>query len=269
MPALAVAAWSGALLVRAPGPLWPVAGALGAGGVAAAWRLGGRWVGRTALAALLVTGAVATSAGVRATRLADNPLTALGRSDAAVTLVGTVTDDPRPIHGRFADEILVRLEASRVRSGATTFTLREPVLVFGNRSWSTVPLGALVEVSGRLSTAGAGDVAAILSTDQGPEIRAGPDPWWRASGRMRQALRDSAAGLPADRRVLVPALVDGDVAGLEPTLVDDFRTTGLTHFRVWLRHGSSPGRHLHPHLSRPSRGATRRATSRGGLPGVV
>jgi competence protein ComEC len=72
-------------------------------------------------------------------------------------------------------------------------------------------------------------VAAILSTDQGPEIRAGPDPWWRASGRMRQALRDSAAGLPADRRVLVPALVDGDDAGLEPTLVDDFRTTGLTH----------------------------------------
>ncbi|MDX6360002.1 MAG: competence protein ComEC, partial [Nocardioidaceae bacterium] len=32
-----------------------------------------------------------------------------------------------------------------------------------------------------------------------------------------------------DRRVLVPALVDGDDAGLDPALVDDFRTTGLTH----------------------------------------
>jgi competence protein ComEC len=72
-------------------------------------------------------------------------------------------------------------------------------------------------------------VAAILSTHEGPDIRAGPDPWWRASGRMRQALRDSAARLPADRRVLLPALVDGDDAGLDPALVDDFRTTGLTH----------------------------------------
>src|SRR3954462_10301189 len=151
MPALAVAAWSGALLIRAPSPLWPLAGALAAGGVAAVWRLCGRLAGRSALAALLVTGAVATSAGVRATRLADNPLTALGRSDASVTLVGTVTDDPRLIHGRFADEIMVRVEASRVESGATTFTLREPVVVFGSRSWSTTPLGAVVEVSGRLS----------------------------------------------------------------------------------------------------------------------
>ncbi len=37
------------------------------------------------------------------------------------------------------------------------------------------------------------------------------------------------AGLPPDRRALVPALVDGDDAGLDPTLQDDFRTTGLTH----------------------------------------
>ena len=37
------------------------------------------------------------------------------------------------------------------------------------------------------------------------------------------------AGLDADRRVLVPALVDGDDAGLDPALADDFRTTGLTH----------------------------------------
>ena len=37
------------------------------------------------------------------------------------------------------------------------------------------------------------------------------------------------SGLPPDRRVLVPALVDGDDAGLDPALQDDFRTTGLTH----------------------------------------
>src|SRR4051812_39248657 len=178
MPALAVAAWSGALLVGAPGSFWPAAaGALATSGVALAWRFSGRVAGRSALAALLVAGAVATSAGVRAARLADNPLTGLGRADAAVTLVGTVVADPRLVQGRFGDDIMVRVEASVVETGAARFTLHEPVLVFGSRSWATTPLGAEVEVSGRLSPAGAGDVAAVLSTDRAPDIRAGPDPW--------------------------------------------------------------------------------------------
>ncbi len=229
MPALAVAAWSGALLARAPGALWPVAAVAASGALLVAWRHRGRTAGLTVLAALLVGGAVATSAGVRAARVADNPVAALARVDASVTLVGTVVDDPRLIHGRFGDEVLIRVQVSRVRYGATTLALRQPVLVFGSRSWSGTPLGATVEVSGRLSPSTSGDVAAILSTRAGPDIRAGPDPWWRASGRMRQALRDSTARLPPDRRVLVPALVDGDDAGLDPALVEDFRTTGLTH----------------------------------------
>jgi competence protein ComEC len=197
--------------------------------VAVALRRRGRVAALTVLAALLVGGATATSAGVRAARVSDNPLVALARADAAVTLAGTVVDDPRPVQGRFAPEVMVRLEVTRVRAGGTTVALREPVLVFGSRAWSATPLGAAVEASGRLSPSDGGDVAAILSTREGPDIRAGPDPWWRTSGRMRQALRDSAARLPADRRVLVPALVDGDDTGLDPALVDDFRTTGLTH----------------------------------------
>ena len=60
-------------------------------------------------------------------------------------------------------------------------------------------------------------------------VTAGPDPWWRASAHLRAALRRSVSGLPPDRRALVPALVDGDDAGLDPALKDDFRTTGLTH----------------------------------------
>jgi len=107
--------------------------------------------------------------------------------------------------------------------------LREPVLVFGRGSWLGVPLGATIRVTGHLDLAAGDDVAAVVSTSQSPDIRAGPDPWWRASGRVRAALRASVAGLPPDRRVLVPALVDGDDAGLDPALADDFRTTGLTH----------------------------------------
>ncbi|MDX6358739.1 MAG: competence protein ComEC, partial [Nocardioidaceae bacterium] len=197
MPALAVAAWVGALLVRAPGEPWVAGGvALATGGaVVVALRRRGGAAGLTLLAALLVGGAAATSAGVRAARVADNPLTALARSDAAVTLSGTVVDDPRVIQGRFAQEVMVRLEVTRVVTGESALALREPVLVFGSKAWSGAPLGASVEVSGRLSRSDGGDVAAILSTHEGPDIRAGPDPWWRASGRMRQALRDSAARL--------------------------------------------------------------------------
>jgi competence protein ComEC len=230
MPALALAAWLGALLAGAPGPVWPVGVALLAiAGAVVARRRPGRVAGLTMLAAVLVAGAAATSAGVRAARVSDNPLTALARADAPVTVLGTVADDPRLVQGRFAQEVLVRVEVARVRTGTTTLALREPVLVFGGRAWSGVPLGATVEVPGRLSASDQGDVAAILSTHESPDIRAGPDPWWRASGRLRQALRDSAARLPPDRRALVPALVDGDDTGLDPALVDDFRTTGLTH----------------------------------------
>jgi competence protein ComEC len=84
-------------------------------------------------------------------------------------------------------------------------------------------------VTGHLAVASGDDVAAILSTSASPDIRAGPDPWWRASARVRAALRESVARLPSDRRALVPALVDGDDTGLDPAVADDFRTTGLTH----------------------------------------
>lgn len=230
MLALAVAAWLGALVAGAPGAAWSIATcAVGATGAALVWWRRGRVAGMTALAALLVCGAVATAAEVRAQRVADNPLADLARADASASLLGTVVDDPRTIQGRFAQEVMVRIEVTTVRAGGTVYALRQPVLVFGTRSWLSAPLGATVEVSGRLGAGNGGDVAAIMSTDEGPDIRAGPDPWWRASARLRQALRDSASRLPPDRRVLVPALVDGDDAGLDPALVDDFRTTGLTH----------------------------------------
>ena len=148
---------------------------------------------------------------------------------AEVTLDGTVTDDPRLLHGRFGDEALVRLEVTAVTSRDRSLRLRQPVVVFGATSWLSVPLGAAVRVRGHLSASTRGDVAAGLSTRDPPTVTAGPDPWWRASARVRAALRESVSGLPPDRRALVPALVDGDDAGLDPALQDDFRTTGLTH----------------------------------------
>jgi competence protein ComEC len=227
---LAVFAWVGALLGAGYGWLLPVALAgalvLAAG---AAWSRQRRGLVLAVGAGLLVYAAVATSAAVRQERTTHNPVSRLAQARAGATLTGTVVDDPRLISARFGDEVLVRLQVQRVEAPGLTLTLRQPVLVFGPVSWSKVPLGATVRVSAHLAPATGADVAAVVSTSQPPDIRAGPDLWWRASGRVRAALRESVSGLPADRRALVPALVDGDDAGLDAALKDDFRTTGLTH----------------------------------------
>jgi competence protein ComEC len=193
------------------------------------WRWRGRGAGLAFAAGAVVFGAVATAAGVRYDRIAHNPLSELAHTRAGVVLTGVVTDDPRRIQGRFGVEALVRLDVRRVESDGRVFTLREPVLVFARPSWLGVPLGSTVEVSGHLAVATGSDVAAVMSTSVSPDIRAGPDPWWRASARVRAAVRESVSRLPPDRRTLVPALVDGDETGLDPALADDFRTTGLTH----------------------------------------
>ena len=62
-----------------------------------------------------------------------------------------------------------------------------------------------------------------------PETAAAAGAAWRATEALRASIRDAVAHRPASQRALVPALVDGDDAGMPPGLVEDFRTTGLTH----------------------------------------
>jgi competence protein ComEC len=227
---LAVFAWAGALAGGGHGWLPPFAlGVIVAIAGAVLWRRQGGGAGLAVVAGLVVYAAVVTAAGVRFERTTHNPLTDWAAQRASATLIGTVEDDPREIRGGFGNQVLLRLAVRRADADGRVVSLREPVLVFAGTSWLHVALGSTVRVSGHLAVATDGGVAALLSTRESPDIRAGPDPWWRASGRLRAALRESVAGLPADRRALVPALVDGDDTGLDPALADDFRTTGLTH----------------------------------------
>ena len=118
----------------------------GAGGACAVlavvlWRRRGRQAGLTAVAALVVFVAVATAAGVRAERVADNPLTRLAVERAEVALEGSVSDDPRLLQAHFGDEALVRLTVTRVAAGGVDVRLRQPVVVFAPTDWLRVPLG--------------------------------------------------------------------------------------------------------------------------------
>jgi competence protein ComEC len=227
---LAVAAWAGALAGAGHGWSLPVAGGVGlATGAALVWRRHRSGAGLALAAGLLVYSAAATVAASHSLHTKHNPLSLLARQRESVTVTGTVRDDPRRIRGRFGEEVLVSVQSQVVLVAGRAIGLREPLLVFAPPSWQTVALGSTVRASGHLAVASGDDVAAVLSTEEPPDIRAGPGPWWRASAQVRAALRASVSELPPDRRALVPALVDGDDAGLDPDLTDDFRTTGLTH----------------------------------------
>src|SRR6478735_6046521 len=208
MPLLGAAAWAGGLAAR-----HPVAGLLAAAGTGLVLALvvlrrrPGRLGALTVAAALVVAVAVACSGLVRQAQVRGNPVAALARDGAVVRVVGTVTTDPRPIEGRYGPQVLVGVEVHRVEGRGAAWRLAEPVLVIGREDWRGLRLGATGP----------------------PEVVARPDVWWSGADAVRRALRESVAGRPAEQRALVPALVDGDDAGLDPGLADDFRATGLTH----------------------------------------
>ncbi|GEP34409.1 membrane protein [Nocardioides szechwanensis] len=228
MPALGAAAWLAALGTHqvgawalAPGALVLLAAALG--------RVRGSRCVSTVGGVALVAGAVAGAALLRQQAVADNPVADLARERAAVSVTGTVVSDPRPVSGRYTDQVLVRVEVREVTGRGVVHRLATPVLVLGGEGWSEAPLGATVRTSGLLVASDDTDVSGVLTAARDPVVVARPDVWWRAAGAVRASVRDSVGGRPADQRALVPALVDGDDAGLDPALAEDFRTTGLTH----------------------------------------
>jgi competence protein ComEC len=230
MPLLGLAAWCGGLLGLLASPV--AAGAAALALLAAVPVLARRWGRRaalTAVAVLLVGAAVACAALVRQEQVGHNPVARLADEGAVVSLVATVTADPRVVESRFGERVLVRLEVREVTGRGATYALATPVLVLGDQDWRGVPLGATVRTTGRLAPADDEGVAALLASARAPEQLGPPDLWWRGADRVRTSLRESVSHRPDDQRVLVPALVNGDDAGLDPALADDFRATGLTH----------------------------------------
>ena len=236
MPLLGAAAWLGAvtgtladgvvLVSTVAASVLAVAGALAVGR--------GRREVVVAVAALVLVAATAGAvAALRADRIAHNPVAELAADGAAVTAVGTVASDPHVVSGgpqSFAgDQVVWRLVVHAVTGRGRTIDLAAPVLVLGGSDDARMPLGATVRLHGVLVPADDRDLAALLRPSGDAEVVEAPGPWWRAAGAVRQALRDSVAHRPADQRALVPALVDGDDAEVDPSLQDAFRATGLTH----------------------------------------
>ena len=226
---LAAAGWAGAGTGRWCG--WWVVAAAGAS-AAVLWpllRRRHRSLARTVAGALLVVTAVGAVTTLRADQVARSPVARLAADGAAVGLVATVTSDPHQTQGRYGVVVTVRLDVREVTGRGTTYALSAPVLVLADEGWLDLPLGATIHASGRLGPADDGDLAAVLAARGPPETLAAPGVWWRGAAVVRASIRASVEHRPADQRALVPALVDGDDAGLDDGLADDFRTTGLTH----------------------------------------
>lgn len=230
---LALVAWPSMWLAAAAEPWlwWLGVGGVVALGLAAAVRRS--WF----LAALAVLAAACLASGVvRVGVAAAGPLRALavGQATAVVEVRLDGAGRSWAASGTRSElwvgsGTLVGLEG---RGGRWVSGARVEVLAAGELAgaWSSVPLGATVRAAARLGEPDAGVPAeAVVRAREPPVVVAEPDAVQAAVGRVRQGLREACAGLPADARALVPALVVGDTSGVPDELSERFRTTGLTH----------------------------------------
>ena len=188
-----------------------------------------RWVVAGVLAGV-VCGATAT-AGRTYLRDAE-PIAGLARDRAAVTMTLTVAGDPHRVGGGVGPATFaVDASASDVDSRTVHASVSVRLFVLASHpAWGKLLPGQRVRVSGHLAPPQPGDLsAALLSTNAAPTLLGRP-PWTqRAAGTLRAGLERACAGLPDPVRGLLPGLVDGDTTGLDPTLAESFRATGMTH----------------------------------------
>lgn len=233
MPVLGCAAWLGGIAATRAGDLAGVvlvALLVVAGALAWTGRAGRASPGRRlVLTSVVVGAAVLSGALLRLEAVATSPLTAWAADRATADLVGTVMSDPRRVEGQWGDRVVVRLRVEEATARGERRRLGGSVVVLGDPVWAGVELGERVLAEGRLAPSDSPQVGALLLSGRSPVRIRGPDPWWRAAGAVRAAIRDSVAHRPPAQAGLVPALVVGDDAGLPAEVEADFRTTGLTH----------------------------------------
>lgn len=228
-----MAAWLGAVaggLTGTGAAALTTALVVGLAACAAATSIGRRPAAtRLVLAAAVLAGTAFTLAQVRGHSVREGPLAEVAADRAVVDVVATVVSDPRVSRGPFGDQVVVRVRVHEVLARGEHRRLGAAVVVLGSPEWAQAELGERIRARGRLAPSDDDTTAALLTGAKAPQRLAGPDVWWRIAGEVRASIRRSVAHRPVDQAGLVPALVDGDDAGLSDELQADFATTGLTH----------------------------------------
>jgi competence protein ComEC len=197
--------------------------------------VGRRWAGAAAVALMLFCVAlVLLPLAGRIAHARASPLSVLARQHASVTATLTVTADPTVLAATGvagSPRVAIETSADAVMVRGRSVSADGAVLVLGDAEpWRDVLPGQRVRLDGDLQPALDGGALSVTLFARTPPVRIGSPPWWqRAAGRIRSSLRAAASGLPDQERGLLPGLVDGDTANLDPVLAERFRLAGLTH----------------------------------------
>ncbi len=192
-------------------------------------------VGSAAVAlALLCVALVLLPLAGRLQHARASPLAGLARRHAAVTLTVTLSGDPTRLAAKGvagAPRVAVPTSAQTVAVEGHPTEVDGDVLVLADAGpWRDLLPGQQVRLDGSLQPdLGGSGLSVTLFARSAPQLLGRP-PWWqRAAGRIRSSLRQAARVLPDQERGLLPGLVDGDTAELDPVLAERFKLAGLTH----------------------------------------
>ncbi|HWE91464.1 MAG TPA: ComEC/Rec2 family competence protein, partial [Pseudonocardiaceae bacterium] len=194
---------------------------------------------RTAAWVLVFCGlAVAGWTGCRLRDDATSPLVPLTARGAAVELRVEVAKPPKPVStpgfaGRPGGvrSVLIQADALQlVRAGTPVSVSGSVLLIAPAHGWTGLLRGQQLNAWGALTEPSIQDgTVAVLRVRGSPRQVTAAPVWERAAESLRAGLRGAAAGLPDDERALLPAVVVGDDSGLRPTVLSDFRTSGMAY----------------------------------------
>lgn len=184
----------------------------------------GRWVTVAGICATVA--AFGCAIAVREHAAATHPLTAQFGHKTSVTI--TVRDDPHVIRG--AGDPRVMVDALVLEVGQRAVPRAAVTLVGSAEHWLSVTPGARVRATATVSRPRQRDLSVATISAGAPQVISQGSVVWRATAAIRLRFAEAAdRGLPEGQSGLLPALVLGDVSGLDPLIADDFRACGMTH----------------------------------------
>ena len=172
-----------------------------------------------------------------------DPLTAAVASGQPVTLIGTVSQQPRVSATSRSTLVITTLDVEQVDTRASTLS----ATVLGDTQWLSLPMGTRVRVRTRLRPTEAGRAeAAIIPKRAGVTVLGSPSGILGAVTSIRAGLAQAvgAPGIgapgtagageetglwPPGARSLVPGVALGDDHALPAPLREDMRTVSMTH----------------------------------------
>ncbi|MCL2784862.1 MAG: ComEC/Rec2 family competence protein [Propionibacteriaceae bacterium] len=169
--------------------------------------------------------------GLRVYSMHHNPL-AQAAENRSIAEVQVVIQNSRPSLRWDIAVINALCTQGTIAGQASRF--RTPVILLVpsdySEQWLSYPAGSVLSLRARLAPSELGDnSAAVLTVISEAQLIRGPPAWQRIIESMRAGVSQAMSGNTDEQAGLVPGLVVGDVSGMPHELMDDFRTTGLTH----------------------------------------